>query len=302
MVPYLIQHPGSDVGEVARLFGIDEADLLSDLNLLFMTGLPPYGPGDLIGVELEDGRVWIDMADHFSRPLRLTRAEALALYLRGTALAAAPGLHEAPDLISALGKLREGLGPDTIGDLPERVAPASGGHPAQTLDILRRAVGDREPIEIEYYAASTAETTRRRIEPEEIFFAMGNWYVAAWDHMSGQERLFRADRVRKVVPTGERFEPRGLAGAGRPLYTAGQGDVPVRLALRPGARWVAEYYETESEAERDDGTLEVMMPARRLEWVARLLLRLGEDALVLDPPGLKDRVRELAGRTRERYE
>ncbi len=271
IVPYLVQHQGSEVAEVARLFEIDEKDLVADLNLLFMTGLPPYGPGDLIGVDLEDGRVWVDMADHFSRPLRLTRTEALSLYLRGTALAAAPGLHEAAALASALGKLREGLGPDALGGPPERVEAATDQRPAETLDTLRRAVAGNERVEIEYYAASTAETTTRRVDPEEVFFAIGNWYVAAWDHLSGEERLFRADRIHLITATGERFDPRELAGAGRPLYTPGEGDVPVRLLLRAGARWVAEYYETGSETERDGGAVEVVLPAGRLEWVARLV-------------------------------
>jgi len=64
---------------------------------------------------------------------------------------------------------------------------------------------------------------------------------------------------------------------------------------------VAEYYETVRETELDDGRLEVELPAGRLEWVERLLLRLGSDAEVVAPEGLRGRVRELAGRTLERY-
>jgi predicted DNA-binding transcriptional regulator YafY len=43
------------------------------------------------------------------------------------------------------------------------------------------------------------------------------------------------------------------------------------------------------------------MPARELGWVAKLLLRVGADATVLDPPGLADDVRELAQKTLDRY-
>jgi proteasome accessory factor C len=75
----------------------------------------------------------------------------------------------------------------------------------------------------------------------------------------------------------------------------------VRLRLSPDARWVAEYYETSAEAELEDGGLEVVLPAGRLEWVERLLLRLGADAEILRPEELKDRVRDLARRTRKRY-
>jgi proteasome accessory factor C len=302
LVPYLVKHPGTELSEITRLFGVREDELTSDLNLLFVSGLPPYGPGDLIGVAIEDGRVWIEMADYFARPLRLTRAEALALYLRGTALAVTPGLHEATALASALRKLEERLGPETLGELAERVEAAEDGRPAETLDALRKAEAANERVRIEYYAASSAETTAREVDPEEVFFAIGNWYVAAFDHRSGEERLFRADRIRSVEPTGESFEPRGLAGAGRALYTPTERDVPVRLLLHPAARWVAEYYEVDAETEASGGDLEVQLPASRLEWVARLVLRLGGEAEVLSPPELKDRVRELAGRTKELYE
>ena len=302
LVPYLVKHPGTELSEITRLFGVREDELTSDLNLLFVSGLPPYGPGDLIGVAIEDGRVWIEMADYFARPLRLTRAEALALYLRGTALAVTPGLREATALTSALRKLEERLGPETLGELAERVEAAEDGRPAETLDALRKAVAANERVRIEYYAASSAETTAREVDPEEVFFAIGNWYVAAFDHRSGEERLFRADRIRSVEPTGEGFEPRGLAGAGRALYTPTERDVPVRLLLHPAARWVAEYYEVDAETEGAGGDLEVELPASRLEWVARLVLRLGGEGEVLSPPELKDRVRELAGRTKELYE
>lgn len=301
VVPYLVQHPGSALAEASALFGLSEQELLEDLNLLFVSGLPPYGPGDLIDVDVQDGRVWIGMADYFARPLRLTRSEALALYLRGTALVGAPGLVEAPALESALAKLAQGLGPEALGGLPERVGAAEAGRPADALDDLRGAAERRQRLRIEYYAASTAETTTREIDPEEVFFALGNWYVVAWDHRSEDERLFRADRIRSVEATGERFEPRGLEGVGRPLYTRDEADVEVRLRLSPEARWVAEYYETVEQVELDGGGLEIVLPAGRLEWLERLLLRLGEQALVLDPEDLKDRVRELAGRTRKRY-
>src|SRR4029450_2030684 len=86
LVPYLVKHPGTELAEITRLFGVREDGVGGDLNLLFVSGLPPYGPGDLIGVAIEDERVWIDMADYFSRPLRLTRAHALALHPRGAGL------------------------------------------------------------------------------------------------------------------------------------------------------------------------------------------------------------------------
>lgn len=301
IVPYLVEHPGTAVAEAARLFEIDEEALIDDLRVLFMSGLPPYSPGDLIDVDIQDGRVWITMADYFARPLRLTRNEALSLFLQGTAVAGTPGLHEAASLRSALVKLRDGLGPEALGHAADRVEATDAGRPVGVLDDVRRAAASHSRIEIEYLSA-TGETSERRIDPEEVFSALGNWYVAAWDDRSDAERLFRADRIRRVRPTSERFEPRGLTGAGRALYTPSEHDVEVRLLLRPDARWVAEYHPVASTVEREGGELEVTMPARELDWAAKLVLRVAPQAQVLDPPELAGRVRDLARAMRKRHE
>jgi proteasome accessory factor C len=299
-----VRHPGTTLAELSSLFGVSEAELTQDLDLLFVSGLPPYGPGDLIDVRVEDGSVWIDMADYFDRPLRLTRNEALALYLRATALAATPGLPEAPALRSALEKLAAELDPEELGALPGRVEPAWGQAMEQAEDallVVREAAERSERVEIEYYAASSAETSTRRIDPEEVFSALGHWYVVAWDERADAERMFRADRIRRVTPTGERFRPRGLMGAGRPLYSSSEGDLTVRLALTRDARWIAEYYDAEVEADRD-GVLTISLPAGRLEWLTRLLVRVGSGARVLAPPQLQEAVADLARATLRRYD
>jgi proteasome accessory factor C len=301
IVPYLVQHPGTALGEAARLFDVPADQLRRDLDLLFMSGLPPYGPGDLIDVEVdEQDRISIKMADHFSRPLRLTRNEALALYLRGTELVATPGLPDAPALASALQKLRDTLGAETLGvDVRVESAAADERSP-EHLETLRAAAAEHRQLEIEYFAGSTGEWTTRRVDPEEVFWSLGNWYVAAWDTGADAERLFRADRIRGATLTSETFEPRGLEGAGRALYTPTPSDVPVRLRLKPAARWVAEYYATTDPVEQN-GALEVTLPARQLGWVAQLLLRVGPDAEIVAPAELADEVRELAARTLARY-
>ena len=257
IVPYLVQHPGSELSEVAKGFDVPVDRLRRDLDLLFMSGLPPYGPGDLIEVDVdEDDRIWISMAAHFARPLRLSRGEALALYLRGTELLGTAGLPDATALASALEKLRTSLGPETLGDA-ERIEMADPGAPIEALDPIREA--------------------------------------------SRERRRVRVDRIRRVEPTGERFSPRGLEGAGRSLYTPSDEDVSVRLRLAPAARWIAEYYTITDEQERADGSLDITLPARTLGWVARLLLRAGSDAIVLEPPELTVEVAALARSTLDRY-
>jgi len=302
MVPYVVRHPGTELAEIARAVGADESDLVEDLNLLFVTGLPPYGPGDLIDVEIDEGRVWIRMADYFSRPVRLTRSEALALYLRAKALVGAPGLEEAPALATAIRKLEAALGPDALGALAGKVEVGIDGRVADALAAVRQAVEARRRIRIEYYSAGRDAVTSREIEPEQLFSAQGNWYVVAWDPGVDDERLFRVDRMHFVEDTGTSFEPRGLAGQGRELYTRGPQDVTVVIRLGPGARWVSEYYEVERTTDAGEGRVEVILPAKDLEWVAKLVLRLGGEATVVSPPELADLVRTMSLQTLAEYD
>jgi proteasome accessory factor C len=301
VVPYLIRHPGTTLDEAATVFAIPIPQLRRDLEQLFLAGLPPYGPGDLIDVDIdEDGRIWIAMADHFARPLRLTRQEALAVYVRATELAATPGVPVAPALNAALAKLRDALGAEALGEAAG-IAGAEPGTPPEHLDTVRAASGSHERLRIAYVAQSTGERTERVVDPEAVFASAGHWYAAVWDVEVDDERLLRIDRIASVEPAGERFAPRGLRGAGRPLYTPSDRDVDVRVRLHPAARWVAEYYLARDVAEGPDGSLEVTLPTATTRWIARLFLRLGTDAEVLEPPGLREEIEAEARATLERY-
>jgi proteasome accessory factor C len=301
VVPYLIQHPGTTLDEASSVFAIPVPQLRRDLEQLFLAGLPPYGPGDLIDVDIdEEGGIWIAMADQFARPLRLTRQEALAVYVRATELAATPGIPVAPALTAALAKLREALGPEGLGEAAG-IAGADPGAPPEFLDAVRTARESHERLRITYVAQSTGERTERLVEPEEVFASAGHWYAAVWDADVDDERLLRIDRIASVDPTGERFSPHGLEGAGRALYTPSDRDLDVRVRLHPPARWVAEYYLARDVAEGPDGSLEVTLPTATTQWLARLFLRLGADADVLEPAALRDEIVAQARETLARY-
>src|SRR5207237_10364308 len=64
VVPYVVKHPGTALDDLARMFDAERSGLIEDLNLLFLAGLPPHGPGDLVDVELdEEGRAGLGLAD-----------------------------------------------------------------------------------------------------------------------------------------------------------------------------------------------------------------------------------------------
>src|SRR5690606_4234022 len=112
LLPILMSHPGAQVGEVAEVFGLTEKQLIDDLQLVWMCGLPGHTPGDLIDVSWDGGEILIDNADTIARPLRLGIDEASALLVALRMLAATPELapHDGDALPRVVAKLERAAG------------------------------------------------------------------------------------------------------------------------------------------------------------------------------------------------
>jgi proteasome accessory factor C len=298
VLPYAIRHPGVSVGELARKFDMDQRDLLEDLNLVFMCGLPGYGPGDLIDVDLQGDKVYVRMADYFASPLRLTPAEGLALYAGGRALAALPEMAEAASLKGALDKLARALG----------VREGGGGlmvelEAAEHLDTLRRALEDGRQVRFEYYSASKLEVTERTLDPWTLVGVKGHWYVVGFDHLREEERIFRVDRFKsaslgdEAAPPPDDFDPDAYSDAFRPR----SGQEALKLETSPEARWFEEYYPTTTAKALPDGWRSLELYSAGDVWAAGVLIGLGSDARNVKPESALAAARRLATAIADRH-
>ena len=280
LIPWVAGRDGPRVGDVCARFGCTEAELVEDLELLFLCGLHPYTPDVLIDVDVADGRVWIRYADYFSRPLRLTPAEGLALLAAGrTVLAGSGGDGDGP-LARGLDKLAAAMGVDAGEAVEIELGPVAD----DLLGVLRAAASAHRQVEIDYYSFGRDDRARRVIDPYSVFVAGGQWYVSAWCHRVDDDRLFRVDRISAATPLDTGFDP-PAAPPELAAYRPGAGDRRVTLDLAPGARWVAEQYPVEQVAEVDGGRLRVTLAASQPAWLERLLLRLGPAATVVGGDG-----------------
>ncbi|MBA2528397.1 MAG: WYL domain-containing protein, partial [Euzebyales bacterium] len=284
MVPWLLERPGVSVDEVSERFGVSRNELADDLDVLGYCGLPGYGGGDLIEVSLVGDSVTVRMADYFSRPLRLSVREALTLLVAASALGSVEVLSEADPLRRAVGKLERVLGGEQARVSVDLRAPGD-----ELLPRLRRAVEGGEVVSLVYRSASKAETTTREVEPWSMVGHGGAWYLQGWCRLATAPRDFRLDRIRRLTPTGERVTGERRRAAATPAYTPGPDDVEVVLDLAPGAWWVAEWAVTD-EVREFAGRRQVRLRTPSLEWVARLVLRLGGQAAVASPAALQARV------------
>lgn len=294
MLPWVIAHPGATVGEVCDRFGYSRKQLLEDLDLVFVCGLPGYGPGDLMVAYVEDDQVIVDTADYFAGAPRLSPAEAVALLASGLAVL---GTGAGSDALSrAVDKLSRSLLPDDPDLLTVEVAESEPEH----ADLLRRAAAEGVVVELVYTSLSRNETTSRRVEPWSVFTSLGNWYVTGHCRLAGGERVFRLDRIRSARPTEETFTPPATPPVPEVRYVPDEDDVVCLIELGRGGRWVVEYYP--SEIVQDDGDrMIVRFSASEPAVAAGLLLRLGEHARLIEGEEVRAALRALRSGVLARY-
>ncbi len=295
LVPYVLRNNGATVEEVCERFAITRTELVADLNLLFMCGLPGYGPGDLIEAYIDGDQVWIRMADYFSRPMRLTPAEGLMLYAGGQALAAVSGPD--PALERAMEHLSNALTPGAL----ERVSV--GLEAPEELTVVKQALEDRRRLHLVYQSQSKDEVTERDVDPWALLLSDGRWYLLGYCHRVTDERIFRVDRIRSVVQLDETAHiPDDFdLSQYESVYFESDEAMTVTLDIAPRANWVCDYYPLLSQEPLEDGWIRIRLKAGGMAWLERLLLRLGPEARVIEPESLRQRLKATARSLARRY-
>ena len=135
MLPWLMERGHASVEEMSARFEVDAGELIRDLELAAMCGLPPF-VDEMIDVFIDDGVVHAGVPRVFTKPLRLTAPEGFALLIAGRAAMQLPGADPGGPLARALAKLAAVLGDDgVVVDAPQ---------PAATADVIAAATDERE--------------------------------------------------------------------------------------------------------------------------------------------------------------
>ena len=105
MLPWIMQRQRVKISTMARQFNLSEAELVEDLQMAAVCGVPPYTPDALIDVYMDDGMVIAEVPLVFSRPLKLSTAELFAVSVMAQTAMQLPGANKKGPLASALAKL-----------------------------------------------------------------------------------------------------------------------------------------------------------------------------------------------------
>jgi proteasome accessory factor C len=263
-----------------RFPSIPAEELEEHLSLL---NLVNFGGGCYtVYAELRDGAVHVDKelwGDTFRLAPRLTPLEARAIRLALEYV----GPMIAVDAHTPLDRVRKKL-EETFGQFELQQTPEPHVEPSEEdlVSTLARGMREHRLVEIEYQKESDSQPSTRVIEPYTFSRALPWWYVHTWDRTSDGERSFRLDRMRSAKLTKEKFDVREDfdpvrlrdARSVRVLYTP----VIARYELERGARRL-----TDKSALRE-------LSVGSEEWLESEILSKRGEAIVLEPPELRERI------------
>lgn len=297
--------------ELARELEVSERTVYRDVDELSAAGIPVQadrGPGG--GFQLLDG--------YRTQLTGLVPLEAEAVFVSGLPdTAAALGLG--PAATSARRKLLAALPPpqrDGAGRMTERFHVDlldwyRAADPVEGLPELARAVLDQRVVSMRY--RSWTQVRSWRIEPLGLILKAGNWYLVAAS--GGKPRIFKVTGILHFAVEPEAFErptdfdlPAFWAwelarfeARLRPQRALLSASALGRARLAALGAYAARAVETAGSPD-PHGWACLELPFETLEQAALMLLGLGPEIEVLEPPELRSHWRELAREVLRRAE
>lgn len=201
LVPYISEHQGVAISELAIKFGVSNDEIEKDLWLLYMCGLPGQTPLELMEFEFEDGFVTVRNADELKKPRSLTQTEIAALIV-GLDLLSVHGNEVSVNLKVKLSNLlatkiayqpsRDDLWSNQITDSIQRNA------------LLRIVYNGKE----------------RDVVPLEIYKEGTDSYLRAYCKVASDRRTFKLSRISNLMVL-DKFElaPNEVPAETSPLST-----------------------------------------------------------------------------------
>jgi proteasome accessory factor C len=289
LVPYLIANQGIALDQVAKDFQISKADVLDDLNTLWMCGLPGYTALELIDLSFESGYVSIRNAEVLSKPRKLTTIEVGAIIiglciLRESYSPSDVQIQVIEDLIARLSKKSHVTAPVAL----------SGAVSNELRTEVNSAITTKRNLMISYHSFSRDEVTNREITPFSIKHDETYEYVESFCHLAQDFRSFRLDRILhgEVGASASNEFPRN--------EHAEDDRIEIHIKIQSNSRKIAETFSVKVAEEFHQGDV-IKSSVYNLEWIIRTISSLRSSAIVIQPLDVRSQVQLRAKKALDLY-
>lgn len=285
LVPYISTHQGIAIPDLAREFGVSEGELISDLNTLWMCGLPGYTPLELIDLEFESGYVSIRNAEILQSVRMLTKDELVVL-LVGLDLLAESIDSNRDDLQASISGLQIKI-KEIVGDVATFSPTVNSSHRA----VILSAISSRNDLSLSYHSVIRDAITKRQITPLELHVDQGVEVLQAFCHSAKAYRTFRIENIENIS-FAEQVQPI------RPMGTQVK-DFQLSILVMARLRTTLERFRIEFSQEAVANSTEFVATSFSQDWLLRNALSTIATTEVISPASARP---ELALRCRKALE
>jgi proteasome accessory factor C len=290
LVPYLLEHQGISITELAQVFGVSEKQINEDLILIHMCGLPGYTPLELIEMYYEDGYVTVSDPQSLNRPRSMNRAEITSLLVSLDLLKSTRSDNIAAEIEALKRKLRNSL------NFENPYVVVADSRNSELVEQIEVAIAKGNSLEIVYLSGSKDKSTTRIILPLELYQENSFTYLNAWCQLSEGERTFRLDRLVSLK----------LSDTQKISYTGNYEQkidqrASIQLTVSRPARNFIEENRGVIESIVEGEELRVTLHPIDVEWLCRTVLGYGSAIKVVEPKQLSEELVSRAKAIRELY-
>lgn len=192
LIPYILENPGVSTQDLGLKFSVTQKQIESDLQLIFLCGLPGYTPYELIDLTFEDGIVSIIEPQVLTKPRNFSNNEVVLIKL-GLEILREINADE-PSKLSRINNLLVKMNSGTESN---SVLLAKEITSSPFYSDINRAINERRQIRIEYQSVSKDQLSTRVVVPYGMNMVNGSMFLSAYDLDRQAERVFKMDFINK---------------------------------------------------------------------------------------------------------
>ena len=281
LIPYILEHPGISINQLAKVFNVTEKEIEKDLQLAFMCGLPGYTPYELIDLTYEDGVVSIIDPQVLNKPRNFSSNERVVIalgleILREINQSYSDNLNKI-DILSKkfLNKKEE----DSVIIVEQNLS-------FPYLNVINQAVSENRIIQFNYHSLSKDVLSSRRVSPHKIYLQNGNLYLSGYDLQAHSDRVFKADQIVNCT----------IGGTDHPEKTTSpqQEEIVELIINRENINFIERNSTIIVDQEMNNGQLHVKLRVSNFDWLKRAILSNAPSIKVISPESLASEVQQMA--------
>ena len=197
LVPFIVQKPGISISELASEFGVTKEEILKDLNLLFLCGLPGYTPLELIDISFDEESVVVRDPQNLDAPRNFNEAEALALRIALAALLEITPPHHREH--RKIAELISKIGSAFSSEIPEGAIDFVADKEKQILTIIEIAIKEEQDLEIHYVNVARDTSSTRVVTPHSLSILQERTLLQGFCHLTQGLRTFNLRNIKAAT-------------------------------------------------------------------------------------------------------